>query len=314
MISKRCSPHQIEDLCIARLDAFSEALLSEPAFEDPEYVHQLRVATRRIEACLAVFSPVLEAGGLSDARAAIRSFVQILGEARDCDLYVQFLSGRFRSKKAASCRRGLWFMYEEARRTRKREYAKARSAVARMLQSPAVAQVKRIVRDHAAGRMKQGVSSLELLRCSMKGAMKEVKRCEKVVFRTYCDKKLHVLRIALKHLRYTAELVDARRPRTVDTCLAWLKRSQSLLGRIHDYHQWEAEVDAIKPVIVTRLLDLSYLELSYSECNRAVRFLKKYLRKQRRKEVQRFRRLWKKIERKKILKVLSTIFQKKESV
>lgn len=337
MPSQKSSPHLIENICLARLDAFSEALLKEPAFEDPEYVHQLRVATRRIEACLAVFRPVLEAGGLSDASAAIRSFVQILGEARDCDMYVQFLSGRSRSKKTASCRDGLWFMYEEARRARKRAYTKIRSAVVRMRQSPAVAQVKRIVRDHATGRMNRG-DSLELLRCSMKDAMKEVKRCEKAVFRTSRDKKLHALRIALKHLRYTAELIhstapksrllgrgkrrrsvstlsdrwksngliDALRPRTVDTCLAVLKRSQGLLGDIHDYHQWEQAIDTIKPAIVSRLQDLSYLELSYSECDRAVRLLKKYLRKRRKKEVLRFRKLWRKIERKRLLKVLIT--------
>src|SRR4029453_1526495 len=50
----------------------------------------------------------------------------------------------------------------------------------------------------------------------------------------YAPERLHDVRLAVKKLRYTSELVAEVTPRRLDTDIATLKGAQDLLGRLHD--------------------------------------------------------------------------------
>jgi inorganic triphosphatase YgiF len=54
--------------------------------DDPEFIHQMRVATRRLRACLRLFESLLPAAFLADLVPALRDLMGPLGHARDLDV------------------------------------------------------------------------------------------------------------------------------------------------------------------------------------------------------------------------------------
>ena len=54
--------------------------------DDPEYIHQMRVATRRLRAALRLFAPVLPAGLADSLRLPFAALMTCLGRARDLDV------------------------------------------------------------------------------------------------------------------------------------------------------------------------------------------------------------------------------------
>ena len=60
--------------------------------EDPEHVHQLRVATRRAGAALRIFAPCLPEKAFKAARKALRRLRRAAGAARDWDVFLESLA------------------------------------------------------------------------------------------------------------------------------------------------------------------------------------------------------------------------------
>jgi CHAD domain-containing protein len=68
-------------------------LAAERPFEDSEYVHQLRVGTRRAGAALEVFADCLPRKRLKAVKRSLRAIRRAAGDARDWDVFIQALSG-----------------------------------------------------------------------------------------------------------------------------------------------------------------------------------------------------------------------------
>lgn len=66
--------------------------------EDVEYVHQLRVSTRRAAAALEVFADFLTRKARKTGRRGLRRIRRAAGEARDADVFIQFLLDRMRHR------------------------------------------------------------------------------------------------------------------------------------------------------------------------------------------------------------------------
>ena len=77
-------------------------LAAEKPYDDPEYVHQLRVGTRRAGAALRVFADCLPRKHRRMARRRLREIRRAAGDARDWDV---FLLGLRRIAVAGHCRR-----------------------------------------------------------------------------------------------------------------------------------------------------------------------------------------------------------------
>ena len=72
--------------------------------DDPEPLHQARVAVRRIRSALTWFDPYLEPEAAIRFEDTLQRFGQILGEARDRDVFIEELAG----EKAADRQNGTW--------------------------------------------------------------------------------------------------------------------------------------------------------------------------------------------------------------
>ncbi|MCQ1538422.1 CHAD domain-containing protein [Methanocalculus taiwanensis] len=59
--------------------------------DDIEYIHRMRVASRRVRAALPLFAPCLPESAYKKARKGVRSITRSLGAARDLDVQIEFL-------------------------------------------------------------------------------------------------------------------------------------------------------------------------------------------------------------------------------
>jgi CHAD domain-containing protein len=83
-------PVAAREVLVARFQVVRHCLPSavEKSTENPEYVHQLRVSTRRAAAALRVFADCLPRKHLKVARESLRMIRHAAGHARDCDVFL----------------------------------------------------------------------------------------------------------------------------------------------------------------------------------------------------------------------------------
>jgi adenylate cyclase len=75
-----------ERIALACLDHLQRNHAGAISTGDPEYIHQMRVATRRLRAALRLFGPLLPAGLAETLVPDLRELMGTLGQARDYDV------------------------------------------------------------------------------------------------------------------------------------------------------------------------------------------------------------------------------------
>ena len=199
--------------------------------EDPESLHQMRVATRRLRAALRVFEGVLPPS-LFATREEIRWFGQALGAVRDLDVQIENLEA-LQQASAWDDANAL----APLRTQFKRQHDEARSALLESLSSERYASLVETMRQglitgptpdapddlsRATGRRVIGQRYRRFQR--------DAQRLRKNSPRT----EYHLLRIRGKRLRYSLELFLDLYGREGAQALASLRALQDLLGELQD--------------------------------------------------------------------------------
>ncbi len=215
-----------EYLIRQRVSALGRALPAAKA-GDAKSLHHARVATRRLRAALPLVASGPKAGKLA---RSVRRLTQALGPVRELDVELLILdelekSGdvpraavqRLRTSIAEERRR----LYSEVRdriddfdleKVRKRALAVARKCARRPRDRKGLA----VARERAARRAQRLTAAIE----NAAGL--------------YLPDRLHEVRIAVKKLRYTLELIQGPGTSRPSARIRTLKNAQDLLGRMHD--------------------------------------------------------------------------------
>lgn len=72
--------------CVEQMQGNHAGVIGAEGGEDSEYIHQMRVATRRLRACLRLFAPQLPPGFADELLPPLREMMGLLGAARDLDV------------------------------------------------------------------------------------------------------------------------------------------------------------------------------------------------------------------------------------
>ncbi len=212
--------------CIAQLQW--NALGADEA--DPEFIHQMRVALRRLRSALRTFRPILPEGFEQAVVPPLRALARTLGEARDRDVLSAEIVGPARLTFADDARlAALAAAVEQARQ-------EARADVRRALASsgPALALLgfnARLYRIDAV----PAADALEIL------AKRRLNRLHRKMLALAAaaegmqPTQLHALRIGVKRLRYAIEFfAPLYRGHSVRQALDTLAALQDNLGALND--------------------------------------------------------------------------------
>ena len=240
--------------CVAQLQANVEgARLG----ADPEFLHQARVALRRLRAAFALFAPKVtgQSPPYASLRGALRALADKLGQGRDWDVFVDDtlapVCARFEHD------RGLAALLLAARRQRESSARQVRGA----LEAPAYARLLLELSQAISGAGTEDQNGLVDGRISLRAlARAQLARRHRRLIRDSAkigqgdDMARHRLRIVAKKQRYAAEyftgLFDAS---AVARYVKVLSALQDLLGRMNDIVTARVLLDGLAPGAASRV-------------------------------------------------------------
>ena len=260
--------HESSHLCAPlrqRLDAFGLELDRVDA-GDVEALHRTRVASRRLRELLPLLALDHDVSRTLGCR--LRKVTRLLGAVRELDVLLILVAELAEDRRFSA----------DALRPIGAAAAKARvSARARLsARFPAVKlkrlahELERASKGHANGAGRAGLWALEARLVHRAARVQEAIETAGTV---YAPEPLHRVRIAVKKLRYTAELAGDATRRHVAADVAALKTAQDLLGRLHDLgvllvRAREAQARLFPPDLIAWRDLSSLVDLVEDDCRR----------------------------------------------
>lgn len=209
--------------------------------DDPEALHDFRVAVRRLRSWLRTYKEPLRGSVSGKHRDVLRTVAHATNSGRDAEVHVEWLRARpefFRRRR----REGAEWLIERLQSTQRAaadslrdamedDFAPLRRTLAQRLEV-----YSRRVRL-AAPEATFAAATAEHLRDQTRGLRARIE----AVRGPGDQDRVHLARIAAKHLRYLLEQVAAE-VEAGEAMIARLKGLQDVLGALHDAHVFGAEV------------------------------------------------------------------------
>lgn len=218
-------------------------------WNDPEGVHDMRVASRRLRSALGDFKPYLRKGSIPISR--LKAIAKSLGAVRDEDVVLVALD-ELRSQADEKVGKGIEAIAEEHGRQRRH----ARSVLEHTIRPSAIAELRDDFRTELrtatkipyepAGENDAG----QVLTFGQVGAgvigdrLKQLSEAGDSVYRPLRTKQLHKLRILAKRLRYAVELFAPCWGDEFKKSAEEIARWQTSLGELHDCDVWIVNLGA----------------------------------------------------------------------
>jgi CHAD domain-containing protein len=221
-------PRLVHDALRVRLAALREHEDGTRSGGDPEDLHQMRVAVRRMRAVLAAAGDAVDRRWADQLRAELRWLGQVLGPVRDLDVLIERLRGEsadFSADERDAVEALLCGLVRKRRTARQRLLRTLRSA-------RYAALVTALEEAVAAGppAAADQVVPLDLVRRPYRKAVRQVRKVDQ----DGSDEALHALRIRGKRLRYAAELIEPEQGRPVRKLVKAVTALQDVLGEHQD--------------------------------------------------------------------------------
>jgi CHAD domain-containing protein len=211
---------------------WTAALAHEPGVRaglDPEQVHKMRVAMRRLRTALRVFAGAFDGAPSSEWRDELRWLGQLLGTVRDLDVHrLELPEWRVRFSEAPP--EG----WEELDHRLAARRALARVQLLEALDSPRRRAIDRLAQRCLAAPT---LCSTSVAHAMPRLVSAQVHRCRSSLSRLRdrgTVELAHRLRIRIKNLRYTLEFLRETAPQRFPEHARALAEAQDELGRLQD--------------------------------------------------------------------------------
>lgn len=228
--------------CLGHLHANESGML---AGLDIEYLHQMRVALRRLRSALSIFSTAFSKAALAPAAQELKWLLDQFGPARDWDVFV--LETLAEVDMGFPGHPGLSALRKECERLRRRHNDAARAAVesarytemmlkfgAWLSEEPWLSQPDPIAPIELAGTGRADAPVQEFAQALLAKRHQQLKKHSKKLA-GFNPEELHALRIAAKKQRYAAEFfAGLYPPRGTKDYIQSLSALQNILGAIND--------------------------------------------------------------------------------
>jgi triphosphatase len=212
--------------------------------DDPEGVHQMRVALRRLRSALTIFKGILPADDRKWLQGEAEALIDGLGGARDWDVFVDELLGPVLAARADDS--GLLILGDAVNEQRRLAYERAWATIRSSRYLQFVLELGAWLEDRGWRRTDQTQSlDRELIDLATKVLQKRHKKAIKLgrKFEQLSDEALHRLRISLKKLRYATEFFGALYGKgETKAYLNSLRQLQDDLGYLNDLAVAEARL------------------------------------------------------------------------
>ncbi len=209
---------------------YDEILAHDPGTRlgsDPEALHKMRVAVRRLRAFLRVARPILDREWTDELRAELKWLGQALGAVRDHDVLLIHVR-RHADTLPPSDDAALGLIVEGIEREREA----ARTEMLEALSTPRYLEL--LGRIELAGEAPRWNGTRRSVRKLAGREFRKLERTMKALGPEPSDTELHRLRVRGKRARYAGELAEASVGKTARRFVARAKNAQDVLGEHQD--------------------------------------------------------------------------------
>lgn len=249
--------------CLAQLQGNVLALLQTPEagpLPDPEYIHQARVALRRLRTGLRLFRPFLPRRFSAHWNAHWQAAAGQLGDARNWDVlattWLPQLLGDGRQTETLT--RWVTQMRHEANQRARQALSEPAFALGQL------AFVRALLALQGRAPRAGQPALTEWAHATLQQRHRRLQRAVRLAARQAASER-HALRIELKKLRYAQSFLSSLLP-PQRRGSGSLKRAQELLGTLNDFHTAELLLaDAPAPAgqkVIGRLQELTAVHLA----------------------------------------------------
>jgi len=209
--------------------------------EDIEYVHKMRVTSRRIRAAMPLFSECFPSKRYKKWLNEIKKVTQFLGAARDLDVQIAVINGYINQLQPAEPKTGMEALREWHIDQRTGMQSNIISGLQEMEESRVLQQTsfccEQIVKETANSSFDLfGVREKAFWQISQK--LDDFLAMEEYVHKENEILKHHEMRIRAKWLRYTMETFAPLYPGELSEEIEMMKNFQDTLGEMHDCDVW----------------------------------------------------------------------------
>jgi CHAD domain-containing protein len=209
------------------------------AGKDPEYVHQLRVGTRRAGAALAIFGDCLPWNPYRKVRKMLRRIRRAAGAARDWDVFIASVAAR-QTQRPSREQPGLDYLLGYALSQRIAAQARLEEA-----SPPAAVDFDRSLTDTLAAARWPSTLLLDLARPQLSDLLRELHQAALHDLGDYAH--LHQVRIVGKRLRYAMEIfADCFGVEFRERIYPAVEEMQEILGHANDSHVAAERLTALR--------------------------------------------------------------------
>ncbi len=215
-------------------------------WSDPEGVHQMRVASRRLRSSLKDFQPHLPRHSLTSSRREIKALADALGSVRDQDVAIMALE-ELAAEAPAEISAGVQSIADLRRASRE----SARHELSRTLTEDALSSLRSqfakalvAATTRASGKrtkIRVDLGSLTyraVARNIILDRLKELEGLSNSLYHPFEVGPLHRMRLAAKHFRYALELFEQCWGPPLAVFSKKVAALQTSLGKLHDCDVW----------------------------------------------------------------------------
>lgn len=226
---------------LKNLKAFHEEIEGVRQAEDIEYIHRMRVASRRLRSALPLFQNCFKKQYRQTWQKDIQAITRALGSARDTDVQIDLIRQFFSGLEEENHKPGIRRLLLRLRQKRQRLQIRVNKALDSLAKDHLVETMQKQLQPLVEKNEQVYLFSPALYQLSFDSVTAELDHFlsyESFIAKPECVDELHAMRIAAKQMRYTLEIFAPLYPGGLKLHLQIMRQIQDLLGNIHDCDIW----------------------------------------------------------------------------
>ena len=238
--------NKVRKLALRHLNRFISLEAKVLKGDDPNAIHDMRVASRRLQQILDLIFPTPLPREVRRLRRKIRRCRRALGDVRNCDVLLELVERRL-ARRRSSHREAWTAVHQHLQERRTESFTRATRKLSRLNLAAFYMRTKSIL-DRLGAKANQGQVAQPLAHPEGADLEPFPKRLAQVLVGVWSEfekqvaashsepsaTSIHAARIGAKRLRYLLEVVNQFGISGSSQSLGWLRRIQQHLGDWHD--------------------------------------------------------------------------------
>jgi CHAD domain-containing protein len=229
--------------------------------QDIEYIHRMRVSSRRLRAAIPIFKDCFPPKQVRLWQNNIRDITRALGEARDRDVQLDLLDGFLKENIDPKIKLGIRRITMRLAQQRKALQNDVNQSIHIFNESGVAENIKVLLAPLAeqnATNFPFTYALYQIAADTIRGALDLLLSHEAYIFDPANIAELHQMRISAKRLRYILEVFSSLYADQLKPFIQTIKKCQDQLGEIHDCDVWLDFIPAF--IEEERLRIISYFD------------------------------------------------------